>query len=173
MRTLVIGCGNPLRGDDGAGPEVVRRLGGRDLPASVRIVDAGTGGIDAALAMRDATRVIVVDACRGAGPPGEVVEAAIDALPAAAAVPPAADLHGCRWAEAIALVRALDPAWNAGVTVFLVGGASFDPGIGLSPEVERAVEEVCTRVGVLLGAGGPRETRTCGGDDVPGGAGKG
>ena len=42
--TVVFGCGNPIMGDDGFGPEVINRLlDGHPLPQGVAAVDAGTG----------------------------------------------------------------------------------------------------------------------------------
>ena len=68
----MVGCGNLLRGDDAAGPVLVRILAGRDLPAGVRLIDGGTAGMDVAFAMRGARRVIVVDASRIGVEPGAV-----------------------------------------------------------------------------------------------------
>ncbi|MFM9196862.1 MAG: hydrogenase maturation protease, partial [Planctomycetia bacterium] len=51
-RTLIIGCGNSLRGDDAAGPVLVRRLSARGLPEGVRCADGGTAGMVVAFQMR-------------------------------------------------------------------------------------------------------------------------
>ncbi len=66
-RTLVIGCGNLLRGDDAAGPVLVRRLWERGLRDGVECADGGTGGMDVAFQMRGCDHVILVDACRRDG----------------------------------------------------------------------------------------------------------
>jgi hypothetical protein len=42
--TLIVGLGNPLRGDDGVGVRVIRLLTERRLPGNVEVVDAGTQG---------------------------------------------------------------------------------------------------------------------------------
>ncbi|NBP80115.1 hydrogenase maturation protease [bacterium] len=60
MTTLVIGCGNPLRGDDAVGVNVVQRLQAHALPDGVRCVDAGTSGLEVVLLIQDADRVILV-----------------------------------------------------------------------------------------------------------------
>ena len=39
---LVLGIGNPFRGDDGVGPRVVEELTNRGLPERVTALDAGT-----------------------------------------------------------------------------------------------------------------------------------
>ena len=70
-KTLIIGCGNLLRGDDAVGPVLVRRLWERGLRAGVECADGGTGGMDVAFQMRGCAWVILVDACRRI--PGEEV----------------------------------------------------------------------------------------------------
>lgn len=143
--TLVIGCGNPLRGDDGVGPEIVRRLSGRILPEGVRCVDAGTSGIDAVLAMRGADRVVVVDAsCSGAAV-GTIRE--IEIGPSWAPPPAGLAVHSIRWDHAVALGRSLLAAgFPRQVTAVLVEGRRFAAGDALSPEVEEAIAAVVERL---------------------------
>jgi hydrogenase maturation protease len=64
-RRLVIGLGNPLRGDDAAGPAVARRIAA-DRPPGVRVIE--TAGLFPELAadLAAAGRVIFVDAAAGA-----------------------------------------------------------------------------------------------------------
>ncbi len=45
MKTLVAGIGSTIRGDDGVGVHVVRRLKLRDATSDVDIVELGTGGL--------------------------------------------------------------------------------------------------------------------------------
>ncbi|MEO7119084.1 MAG: hydrogenase maturation protease, partial [Candidatus Limnocylindrales bacterium] len=45
LRLLIAGVGNVLRGDDGFGVEVARRLESAPLPDGVRVVETGIGGI--------------------------------------------------------------------------------------------------------------------------------
>ena len=63
-KTLIIGCGNLLRGDDAVGPVLVRRLWERGLRPGVECADGGIGGMDVAFQMRGCAWVILVDACR-------------------------------------------------------------------------------------------------------------
>ena len=146
MRALIIGCGNLLRGDDAAGPEVVRRLTARGLPGGVGCVDAATAGIDVALAMRSVPQVIVVDACRSGSPPGTLIElsgAEVEQLPP----PSGISLHSLRWDHALAFARwRLAAEYPARVTVLLIEGERFEYGEPLSPAVEEGVERVCGRI---------------------------
>ncbi len=70
--TLIIGCGNLLRGDDAAGPVLIRRLWEMGLPAGVRCADGGTGGMDVAFQMRGVPKVILVDAAQTGSEPGTI-----------------------------------------------------------------------------------------------------
>jgi hydrogenase maturation protease len=140
--TLVIGCGNTLRGDDAAGPELVRRLRDRGLPPHVGCVDAGTGGLDVALHMRNIPEVILVDACRSVSEPGSLFEvsgAELEAIP-----PPAGlNLHAFRWNHALALARCLlADEYPDVVTAYLVEGERFDAEEGLSPAVSEAIDRL-------------------------------
>ena len=60
----VIGCGNPNRSDDGAGPAVIRAL--RESAAGlartdVRLFDAGTDGMAVMFAARGCSTLILID----------------------------------------------------------------------------------------------------------------
>lgn len=150
VRVLVIGCGNPLCGDDGAGPELVRRLGALGLPDGVECLDSGTDGMAVAFRMRGAEDVILVDACRAEGEPGRFARLAGEALER---LPPveAINLHAFRWDHALAFARwLLGDDYPRSVVVWLVEGADFEPGSGLSPEVDRAVDRLAERIHGLI-----------------------
>jgi len=156
--TVVIGCGNPLRGDDGVGPECVRRLSARGLPAGMVAIDAGTAGFDVVLRMREAAEVIVVDACVSGRPPGTLVTLGpddLDRLPP----PPTLDPHHFRWHDAWALSRALSPAGGPIVSARLVEALQFEHGAPLSPAVDRGVDDVVESLLAAFGSAcGSRST---------------
>lgn len=62
MKTLVMGIGNILRGDDGVGSAVIEALQAQTLPEDVELLDAGTPGFEMVLLMQGYDRVLVVDA---------------------------------------------------------------------------------------------------------------
>jgi hydrogenase maturation protease len=71
---LVLGIGNTLLTDDGAGVQVARQLqaaAGADLPA-LRVLDAGTMGFALLPEVQDCAALIVVDAARESLAPGTV-----------------------------------------------------------------------------------------------------
>jgi len=72
-RVLIACVGNIFLGDDGFGCEVARRLAGQPLPAGVRLVDYGTGGMHLAYDLADGYETtILVDAAPRGGEPGTV-----------------------------------------------------------------------------------------------------
>ncbi len=76
--TLIIGLGNPLRGDDGVGVRAVQMLAEQTLPASVEVIDGGTRGLDIINLMTGRRRVILIDAADVGRPPGQFARFTVD-----------------------------------------------------------------------------------------------
>lgn len=73
-RTVVIGLGNPLMGDDGLGIATLERLQQLwDVPAEVELVDGGTWGLNLLPVIESAERVLLIDAITIGAPPGTQV----------------------------------------------------------------------------------------------------
>jgi hydrogenase maturation protease len=134
--TLVIGVGNPWRGDDAAGLEVARRLESLGVRAIAHEGD-GSGllshwdGVDA---------VVVVDAATSGAAPGTVhrFDASAGPLPTRLS---SSSTHALGVPEAIELARALGRLPQA-LVVYAIEGESFDAGEGLTHAVERAVTQL-------------------------------
>jgi hydrogenase maturation peptidase superfamily len=152
MDTLIIGCGNLLRGDDGVGPILIRRLWEIGLPEGVRVADGGTAGMDVAFQMRGADRVIIVDACRTGAAPGTLYRVPgeqLEQLPP----PEGINLHAFRWDHALAFGRwLLKDAYPRDITVFLIEGECFDHGAPLSPAVQTQMEALAQSLATTLDA---------------------
>ncbi len=134
-RVLVAGIGNIFLGDDGFGPEVVRRIP-PDRHPGVRIVDYGIRGMHLAYDLLDPWEsLVLVDALPDRGRPGRVEIARAEPDPDQ---PVALDAHGMDPVAVFAGVRALGaqppPTVVVGCQV-----ASTDEGIGLSDPVAAAV----------------------------------
>lgn len=139
---LVIGCGNLLRGDDGVGPVLIRRLFEIGLPPWVRLADGGTAGMDVAFAMDGASEVFIVDACKSGGEPGTLYELPGEEVE----VPPLTglNLHAFRFDHAIAFGRwLLKERYPEKITVFLIEAETTQPGDNLSDAVKESMEKLC------------------------------
>ncbi len=83
---LVLGLGNLLCGDDGAGVVAVERLQKEwDAPEGTIVLDGGTLGLSLLPYMRQARRVILVDAVAADAPVGSLVRVTGDDVGPAAA----------------------------------------------------------------------------------------
>ena len=72
-RILVAGVGNVLNGDDGFGVELAWRLAKRPLPAGVKVIETGIGGMTLVQElMLGYDAVLLLDAHQGGGLPGTV-----------------------------------------------------------------------------------------------------
>ena len=77
-KTLVLGLGNVIMGDEGVGVHVVRAIEEHTLPAGVECLDGGTGGFILLEPLESADRIILVDAAVDGNPPGTVTRTAHD-----------------------------------------------------------------------------------------------
>jgi hydrogenase maturation protease len=147
-RVLVAGIGNLFLGDDGFGPEVVRRLAERHrLPPGVRVADYGIRGMHLAYDLLEKyDALVLVDALPAGGDPGEVVvlEVGPDDLGDAGF-----DAHGMNPVAMLAGVARLGGTLPA---TYLVGCrvADVSEGIGLSAPVADAVAGAVAAVRTLV-----------------------
>ena len=153
---LVIGLGNSLRGDDGAGLQVVRQV--REArPDAADYLLAPPDALTLVNAFRGRRQVYAVDACEAPGRgPGELVlirdmAAEGPLLDAGAAV--RCSSHEPGLVEALELSRVLGQAPGR-VTVLGVVGQCFDRGASRSPAVSDALPRAVSRLIGLLGREG-------------------
>jgi len=72
VKTLVVGLGNVIMGDEGVGVHVVRAIETHTLPAGVECLDGGTGGFVLLGPLQNADRIILIDAAADGNPIGTV-----------------------------------------------------------------------------------------------------
>ena len=140
MRTLVIGIGNPLAGDDGAGPAVAERL--EDTPGViVRMSHQLIPELAEDVAAAD--RVVFVDAARG----GRLTVTRLGPSPDAPETGPLTHVIGAE--TVIALAHSL---YGRVPTAYLVRvpGSDFRPGTNLSASVHRLIPKAVAAVKRLL-----------------------
>lgn len=135
--TLIIGLGNPLRGDDGVGVRVVQALAQQTLPDGVEVVDGGTQGLGIIHLMEGRRRVILVDAADLGMTPGQFAHFTLDEAHLLGD-DQHLSIHEAGVRDALLLARALDSLPD---TVILLGvqPANVEWDSALSPEVEAAL----------------------------------
>lgn len=150
--TVILGLGSPLMGDDGLGLVALEALRARGrFDPEPELVDGGTWGMNLLPIVETADRLLLIDAIRAGGEPGDVVVLEREALPRGLGlklsphqidlqeVLAIADLRGRLPAEAIAI--GLEPA-------------RVELGWVLSPVVEGALGELLERIVQQLEAWG-------------------
>jgi hydrogenase maturation protease len=144
----VAGIGNLFCGDDGFGPEVVRRMAvSGTLPEGVRAVDYGIRGMHLAYDLLDGyDALVIVDALPGDGLPGSisVLQVGEEDLGDGDFDP-----HGM---APVAVLASLSDLGGRLPPTYVVGCRPLDvsEGIGLSAAVEAAIPEAVETVHAVL-----------------------
>lgn len=142
-RVLVIGLGNPDRGDDAAGILVADRLVGK-VPPGVTVHSRSGDMLSLIEAWAGFDVLICVDAAAPMGSPGRIHRIGLDggALPLKAVSPSS---HAFGLAEAIELARVLELA-PPEIVVHAIEGKRFDSGAAPTGAVLGAAETVAARI---------------------------
>ena len=143
MRTLVLGLGNELAGDDAVGLLVARRLR-EELDGSVDVVESSASGLALIEVLAGYDRAVVVDAIvTGRVPSGTITEMGLDEV--CRVIAPST--HQAGLPELAAVASRLGLRFPSQTVVFAV--EVVDPytiGAGLSEPVAGAVDELVRRV---------------------------
>lgn len=138
-RVLIIGYGNPLRGDDAVGQLAAERLRERISDPEVEILALHQLTPELMEPISRAARIIFIDAAEGPNP-GEIAVREIQAAPISQpfthVATPEALLAGAR-----ALYGAAPPA-----TILTVTAKSFELGAGLSEAAKCGLEKLLQRI---------------------------
>jgi hydrogenase maturation protease len=148
--TLIIGYGNPLRGDDGVGPRAAElladtgeaRRGGvtPPLPNGVQVLVCHQLTIELAPQIAEADRLILIDA-RATGEPGSIEQCILTpAIPDRSSLTHHIDAQGLLAAAELLYGRAPE------TVLFTVSGGSFDCGERLTPAVAAALPDLLARI---------------------------
>jgi hydrogenase maturation protease len=137
---LIVGYGNPLRGDDGVGQAVARAFAGEAASDGVEAIACHQLTPELAERFAAAARVVLIDAAAGSEA-GRVCVAPLQPAPA-----PASTLgHHVEPAQLLRLAQAL---YGRSPEAYLVtiGVGSLELGEGLSAPVKAALPEVIATV---------------------------
>jgi hydrogenase maturation protease len=148
-RTLIAGFGNVLRGDDGFGVAVIRRLQDERMQNDADVLEVGIGGVALAQALLASyDRLVIVDAVKRGGKPGTVYVLEVNTVES----PRSVDMHMTVPSRALGLAKALGALPPQ---IYMVGcepGQVDDLDLSLSPAVHAAVDYAVGEVRRLLAA---------------------
>lgn len=136
-KTVVLGLGNILHSDDGAGPHAINRLRGEArVPADVSLVEGGTLGLELLPYIWDCERLIVIDAVDVGQAPGTVVRLSGEELNS---LPGSSSVHKLGVSDLLVALRVLKQQQPA-VVLLGVQPADTSWGTDLSPAVAAAMD---------------------------------
>lgn len=157
MKILIAGVGNLLRGDDGFGVEVTRRLlVGNDLPSGVKVIEAGISGISLVQElMQGYDGCIIIDAIKRNSSPGTLylIKPKVPNLDFVGAEQHHdffADMHFTEPSKALILAKALGVLPRKVLVVGCQPAIYDELGIGLSEPVQRAVHRTVEQLGDFI-----------------------
>jgi hydrogenase maturation protease len=144
MKTLILGIGNILLGDEGIGVWVVESLRRcYQFPSSATVLEGGTLGLDLLPQLQDVSRLLVVDAVQLGGEPGEIVRLEGDDVPRAIDVKVSPHQIGIKELLATARLMGCEPPK---VVLWGMEPERVEPGADFSPKIAQALPQLQTSV---------------------------
>lgn len=148
---LVIGFGNELMGDDGAGPAAVRELASSRPAVRVRVEDGGTDALTLPGWWQGEREVWIIDAVRSGRPPGTIHRLDHDSILSLTAA--SSSCHHLSLPECLRWIAHAYPQMGAvRYRMWGIEATTITPGAGLSAPVAGAVGEVTVEVREALAA---------------------
>ncbi len=141
---LILGVGNILLGDEGAGVRAVELLQERYLfPDQVELVDGGTAGLELLSYLDGKEEMIIIDAIIGDEPPGTVKKMVLDDPPAffQNRISP----HQLGLSEMLSCAAMTDSLPDH-ISLYGIIPVTLETGLELSEAVARAVEDISLQV---------------------------
>ncbi len=147
-KTMILGVGNYLMGDEGLGVHLAKSLENEELPSHITVLDGGTGGFHLLQYFEEHDRVIIVDATLDGREPGSI---RLIKPRYASDYPAAMSSHEIGLKDMIAAMHFLGK--EPEVYIFVVSIETLQQqGIELTREIAGVMEELKERV-VELAAG--------------------
>jgi hydrogenase maturation protease len=161
-RTVVLGLGNILSTDEGAGVaalDLVRAALTRS-PA-IEVLDGGTLGLSLLPIVEDCSHLLILDAVQAGQAPGTVVELARDEIPLYSGVK--LSEHQVSFQEVLGLA-AMRGKLPPNLHLIGVQPESLAPGVGLTPTVQSTLPTLAARALAVLALWGLHDA---GGSEKP------
>jgi len=136
---LVLGVGNILLSDEGVGVRVIEAMKGMTLPDNVELLDGGTGALDLFDFMANRDKVIIIDAAKGGGKPGDIYRFGPDDIRMQRQC--LTSVHQVSLLDTLTMAR-LAGCSPRDIVIFGIEPRGVDWGLELSPEVAAVVPKV-------------------------------
>ena len=153
VRTLIVGVGNLLLGDEGVGWHIINNLSQIAMPAHVRILDCGCDLLNLVSYIYKPRRIIVIDAIRAGGKPGQIHKFNFDELDVVRTQK--TSIHQLQIVDILRLLRETNPCLACcKITVMGIEPGALELSTELSEEVSKSIANltrlVLEEISVLL-----------------------
>ena len=159
MGKFVLGIGNVLLRDEGIGCHVAHALEGIPLP-DVKIIDGGTCP-DVLQFLEDADKLIIVDAVKGGGTPGQIYRFHLEDI--TLEQKPFLSLHDMSLVDDLMLMQLWHPDFiGIGEAVIIgVEPREINWGLELSPELQEKMPQIIDAILAELNNTNPKGEMKC------------
>ena len=138
---IIVGVGSRLLGDEGVGLHIIDKLSQIPMPPYVNIVDCGCDLLDLMSYVNEPARILIIDAIRAWGKPGEIYSFNYDRLSATKVEMHSA--HQVKIVDILRLIKFVSPALaESEIVVIGVEPKKMELSSDLSKEVSESITEV-------------------------------
>jgi hydrogenase maturation protease len=140
-KIIIVGVGNRLLGDEGIGPHIIDKLLQTHMPSNVEVIDCGCDLLSLTPHLNKPQKIIVIDAIRAGGKPGEIYRLDYSELETRGVKMRSSHQVGA--IDALGLLKQIYPAL-ADCEIVIIGmePKAIELGTGLSDKVRESVADV-------------------------------
>ena len=138
-KIVIIGFGNLLMGDDGAGIQAAQALMTASLPGNVEVIDGGVASFEILDEVRSVDHIILIDALAAGGQPGEIYHLLSEKLDNLKTIQ-GLSLHEFTLIDSLRLAKALGPM--PPILIYGIEPADVSFRWGLTTVVEQALQRL-------------------------------
>lgn len=139
-KLTILGVGNILLSDEGAGVYAVQKLQSKISHPDIKIIDGGTLGLDLIGIFEETERLFIIDCVKGGGEPGTIYKFGLESLKTGLSELKFS-LHDFNLTDVIMLAQGIGVKIPE-ITFYGVEPESFEWGDKLTPKVAVGVEKL-------------------------------
>ncbi len=137
MRIAIVGIGNILLSDEGFGVHAIKKIDKSKLPDNVDVIEGAVLGLQLLNFLLEYDRVIVIDAVKGGGKPGDIYRFKVEECRKDFGM---ISLHDLDFVKSLEIMKKF---YNLPEMIVIgVEPKSIEVGLTLTKEIERKIPEV-------------------------------
>ncbi|HEX3015993.1 MAG TPA: HyaD/HybD family hydrogenase maturation endopeptidase [Desulfobacteria bacterium] len=139
-KIMIMGVGNVLLSDEGAGVHLLSELAKYSLPENVELLEGGTAGMEMLHLFEDLAHLIIVDSINAGAEPGAIFKFKPDDI---SVIPPQFNVsfHQVGLLEVLKMAQIFGKLPKT-VTIFGIQPASLDWGMELTPKLKEKLPQL-------------------------------